>query len=195
MSYNVIRTIATPDTMYVKLKYFNPVILSGGTSAGNIYRGNSVFDPSESGATNTQPGGFDQWALMYQNYQVLASSVKLQLTNLAVEPCRVLLVPTYSIGNPGINDGSQQPYAKLRNIGSINGNSSITIKSFMRTKKIIGRGITDLDYTATVNTNPAEQYYWHIRASSLTLNNLDLDGQVQIIYYVKFFNRQLMVDA
>ncbi len=195
MSYNIVRGLITPDTTYVRLRWYDPVNLLGSTAAGQVYRGNSAFDPDMSGGTSTQPAGFDNYAQIYSHYQVIGSSVKIQFTNLSGTPARLLLIPTIASTNPGINAGYENPYAKIKVCGGVNGNGNATISSYMKTKKLYGRNTSSLNFAAAVGANPANQWFWHLRAASLDLTDLDLDGNVIITYFLKFFQRNILADA
>ncbi len=195
MTYTRIRTILSPDTLYVKLRYFQNINLTGLTSTGLVMRGNSVFDPNASGGTNTQPAGFDQYALLYDHYQVTGSACKVQLQNLGANPCRVYLLPQISESAPSQLNAAQQPYCKTRVLGSVNGNGQVHLSSFMRTKKLIGRNTNSINYAGPVTGNPTNQWFWQFNVQSLTSDDVDIDGQLILTYYVKFWHRKFVADA
>ena len=195
MSYNIIPSTLLPDTTYVKLKYFDPALFVGDTFASQIYRGNSAFDPDQSSGTTTQPSGFDQYAQMYSHYEVIGSSIKVQLCNLSAEPARIMLIPTLSETGVLARQAYTNPYGKVKVIGGVNGNSITNLSSYMKTKKIFGRSTNSVNYSAPVGANPSSQWYWHLKVESLTVNDIDLDGNVILTYFVKFWQRKILADA
>ncbi len=195
MNYNIIRNILTADTVYVKLRYHDPAIFTGSTALALTYRGNSAFDPNFSTSTNTQPPGFDQYAVIYSHYEVIGSTFKVQLTNLAPEPVRLMLIPTITDSPPSVIAGYGNPYGKESVLGGVNGNGIRTMSSYMKTKKLYGRTTASVNFAAPVGDNPSKQWYWHLRARALTLNDLDIDGNVSITYFVKFWQRNVVFDS
>ncbi len=197
MSYNVIRAIGQPDTVYVKLKFFDSALFTDnpGVSIGRRYRGNSVFDPALS-STNSQPAGFDQWASMYTHYEVLGSSIKCNLVNLSASPARTLLLPHLQSTSPSSADGAEQNYARTYVLSSVNGGGKIIMKNYMRTKKMFGRTTASVNFAAQVTANPAKEWFWQIRLTNLDGSiGIDIDGNIEITYFVKFFERAILPEG
>jgi len=65
-----------PTTRYAKLRYVNKesVTSSLGSLGQLTFRANSLFAPSPSGGH--QPMMFDQWASLYNHYQVISCTIK-----------------------------------------------------------------------------------------------------------------------
>ncbi len=194
LTMNTIRTTIMPDKCRVKLKFFTGITYVTGTANGSIFRGNGPFDP-DNDAPGSQPGGYDQWAAFYSHYRVFGSQFTLSLVNIGADPCRILVLPQLTTTNPGIADGAEQPYATVRNMSSVNGGGKVFIKKYMRSKKIFGRSQESTAYSSLVTSVPNVQWYWKIRASSLTLNDLNLDGRVEILYYMEFYARNTMIES
>ena len=92
-------------------------------------------------------------------------------------------------------DAQEQPYCKTRVLGSINGNGSSYMRHSMTTRKLIGRTTASVNYTGFVTANPSNQWYWTLGLQSLTLADLEVDGQMKLVYWVKFWHRKLTTDA
>lgn len=185
--------IAQPDTLYVKLKWPQFLQFVTGTIQGQIYRGNSVFDPDEGGGSS-QPPGFDEYSLLYSRYQVLASAVTIRFVNNGAMNLEMYLIPTFTTTIPNFN-AIGNTYAKYRNCGAIQGRAMQTLKHFMRSKKMFGRHQADLDYTGSVTGNPANVWFWHFRVrTSDQTAILNVTVTVTITYYVKFWHRKVLVD-
>ncbi len=191
----VIRGVSlVPDRLFVKLKYSQMLnFTQTGVLGFNVFRGNSLFDPDQTGAGTTQPMGFDQWKLLYERYKVHASSISLRVVNSTSTVTKLVLFPmtdAVSLVND-INEASEQPYSKSRMITGQGGSPFVNIYNKMSTKKIRGVRIPlDDDYSANIDANPARQWFWHILCQDpLFTGTLDLLVDVSIIYYAEFMKR------
>lgn len=194
MTVNVVRSPLMADTTYVKLKFFDAIDFSGSSTIDLQYRGNSAFDPAVSIIT-TQPVGFDKYKAMYSHYQVLGSSFAANLINLTTNPARISLIPTFSTTAINVDKAATNPYGKIAVLGSLNGKGQLKISNYMRSKKMFGRSTDSVNYSAPVTANPSNQWFWHFHATDLTLNSLDINGNITIVYYVKFWQRLIITDT
>lgn len=64
-----------PDRAFVKMRYVTTLSFTStsGVPAGNVFSGNSVYDPNQTGAGH-KAYGFDQLAALYDSYLVTHSS-------------------------------------------------------------------------------------------------------------------------
>lgn len=196
IQYSISRTIAQPDTFYVKLKYNQLVQKSPATFVySHQFRGNSVFDPDFTSGGG-QPVGFDQYATLYMNYQVLGSSIKVRLVNESAVSCGMVVYPSITSTLVTYDEGIGNVYSKNIVVGPLTGNNIRGISNFIRTKKLIGRSVDSVNYGASITTNPASPWYWNIEGRNMDgVTNIDATLQVQLVYYVKFWNRATIVDV
>jgi len=189
--------LLTPDVMYCKLKFYNENRSIVGSEDVRIFRGNSLFDPEESLGISQQPVGFDEYAAMYNNYEVMASSIRLEAVNLATIPVRFVIHPSFSELDVAVDSAMGNPYSKKRIVGSsLAGPSIIRMSNFMRTKKYFGRQTNDLNFQATVLQNPVNDWFWHVSRQSMDFTStLNVTVAYTLIYYCKFFRRRMIADG
>jgi len=189
-----IRNLFQPDAMMVKLRYFTIASPTPATAVNYTTSMNSAFDPNQDGGT-AQPNGFDQYALLYNRYQVLGVKCKVTVSNqsstVSVYWCLymreddtvAIITPVNAIG---------LPYVKHRITGIISGGRPISsLTTYMTPKKFIGHATTDTLYSALVNASPIEEYYFTLSASrEQTSGNVDIAIYWTNLYYVKFWDRK-----
>lgn len=150
--------------LITKLKYSSYATLASasGIVAGQVLRGNSVFDPDYSGAGG-QPRGFDQLMPLYDHYVVLSSKVTVQITNTGSQPITCFLAlrdaPLVATILRGYTEFSS---CQHRTVGHT-GNNTITLTQKGSVRKFLGRShpLSDPELKGTVTTNPQEEMYWH----------------------------------
>lgn len=197
MSYTINKTILQPDTLYTKLVY-NEIL--GRTPANfvdnYVFTINSPYDPNFTGV-GSQPAGFDQYATLYNSYQCLGSAISVKIINYsnvsgiyyAINPQRDSTAILYQ-------DAVEQPYNRRALCGTAGSINIKRLSNFMRLKKLVGRETADLQYSSAVTASPTALYYWMLSFfSSDGSTNLTYTMEVQIKYYVKFFNRKPVLDT
>jgi len=188
-----------PDVMCVQLKYNRAGAFTGAAPQSNVFRGNSVFDPDYSGV-GAQPRGFDQWKTLYRRYRVIASKVTARGGTIAASNASGIVVTALNtntvIGNPV--DALESNFAECSKVGTSQGDSSMTVTNYKSTATVRG-GPKDLvqyesDLSALVSANPAQQWYWHVLLYNAdgTTGTVDSNINVEIIYYVEFYDRETL---
>jgi hypothetical protein len=195
--YNLTYNIGIPDSTYVKLKY-NEILsrLPANIIDSYVYRWNSLYDPNYTGVGG-QPTGFDQWATLYNNYEVVASSIKVTVfNNLAGGSMVICVYPNKNSTALTYSDAIDQAYAKHAAVGPATGVNTKTFRSHISAPKLSGRETYDLTYTANVGGNPTVQLYWLLSAFSVdATTNLDYSMEVEITFWSKFFDRLPLADV
>ena len=186
----------SPDTMYCKLIWNVEIHTTGSTPQVRVFRANSAFRPDTGGFVN-QPVGYDQYAAMYQKYVVQACAIKVTATNLSTIPLRILCWPSFSTSDPPTDDVSGQPYTKRMNLASVEGGpASRVLTNFLRTKKMYGKGIEDTIYAANVDQSPSQEWFWHVKMSSLDFTAaISATMTYELTYYIKFYKRTMIKDV
>jgi hypothetical protein len=166
-----------------------------------VFSGNGMFDPDITG-TGVQPLGYDQWSTLYQRYRVLASSCTVKLTTpdeatYSNQNIRACLVPASTASTfTNFEAAASQPYAKTRDInGAIGPFPQMT--SMMETSVFEGKTkdgvLSDDQLAALTSANPADQWYWHVYATSrdaASTSVIFLTGTIH--YLVDFYDRNLL---
>lgn len=200
-------------------RYFKPyqeVTPAGNGSSNYIWRGNSIFDPDYStGAGSVSAMQMIQMGAAYTNYRVLGSKINIKGTMIystaAIgRPSQLYLVPTPDDSGdgtpPAIPDwetAEMYPYKKRKSTFS-NGSSATTssylgtsvcnLKHYMKSKKMV-RDYNDTDASGLTGgtgtgTNPVLQWFWQLFIKNNDNNAAAYKFQVDITYYVLFFNRR-----
>ncbi len=181
------------DALMVKLNWQTQFFIDDTPLPAVSLRMNSVFDPSTTG-TSLQPTGFDQWKQFYSKYQVMGSRITViainnstdRAFNFAVYPSNdETRLATYS-------QCALTKYATNRYVSpSSGGNPRVVVSKYMTPSKIFGRSVSDTLFAADIDEDPELECFWHIKGTDtfVTHTNVDLQWQVRLMYYVKFFNR------
>lgn len=187
-----------PPEIITTLRYASRIGLAPASTVVGLYdyRGNSVYDPDATG-TGGQPAIYAQLALIYRQYNVLSSSIKVipisaASTNAVWDICVIpTLAQTDITGSNTMEELRSMKYSRYRMLNNQAGTP--VIKSSMKTSNIYG--VTDAavkteeEYTSVTTTNPANEWFWTIgcipcdRTASATLY-----FDVMLTYQVVFKN-------
>lgn len=154
--------------------------LGGGTliDAAQYFNGNSAYDPLGAGGTE-QPPGYDCLLTStgpYLRYRVLSGTFKTSFVNLGAYPTRVAmyvsdaqtdmsLITAYNLAN-------SDKVASVILTPSGGSRDMVTIKrSWNFVKMFKKKVVTDNDYQAGYNANPADLIYIYIIAQTLDGSN------------------------
>jgi len=192
ISFSTIRGVSlVPDQMRVVLKYNQVITMVNVAGIGtHVFRLNSLFDPDLTG-TGHQPLGFDQWATLYGEYQVMGSRIKVRAIPPDTNPVKLAVFPSITstvIGS--VATASEQPYSKSVWINNINVTQNSPITSYISVKKLEGRNIDSVNFIANTGTNPAATRFWQLTCESnagTAINDILFD--VTITYYCHFLRR------
>jgi len=136
-----------------------------GLAGSYVFSANGMYDPNITG-TGHQPLGFDQMMVLYEQYVVVSSSIKVTLQNAAITCAAVYLSPdatpltaSSEIMENGYVTKTALPLAQTVRLATLEMNCDVA--------KYLGRPSgTDLplddQLTGTAAANPAEQIYFVI---------------------------------
>lgn len=187
-----------PDSTKVMLRYCDRFAVApiAGATMQQVFRGNSLFDPDYTG-TGHQPTGFDQLSALYKWYNVLASSIKVELvanmTGTAIASAEVSIIPTVNGGDFGGTEPEvirENRYGKLKLMSYQSLPQSAT--HYMTTSKMLGKDVrgTASNTGALYTTNPAEGWFWHVIIQATDeATTLDMVAYVTVTYYADLTQR------
>lgn len=195
------RSVAQPDVAMVKLKFTDVVRTqetAGPTQFFDNFRANNVYDPRYSfGGTSAQM--LSWYGQVYDKYCVMGCKIRVQFVNLADDFCRTVGVIAYTnssniSSSADSNQLLSQPYCRWRLLGPVaSSKSTATMSMYMSTSKIFGKKISNLEeFSAAILGSPANDYTWYYAVfgtSRESTSDIDLSYQVQLTYYVKFYDR------
>lgn len=184
-----------PDQLFVKLKYSVNLAYApaAGANTQNTFRANSIFDPDFTGA-GTQPRYFDQYAALYNQYQVMACSVKHELSNTGAMPVYVGTAWTdIDPSSLSLQNTIEQRFGKSHGVlGAITGNGTKVIKRYINMKTLHGypKGITQVeDLCAAVTASPADPSFHKLVMQAVDeATNATINVRTTITYYTRFFS-------
>lgn len=155
-----------PDVVRTTLRYVEQQTLTSTSGVTGFYRyvGNDAYDPNYTGGGN-QPANYDDWALHYTRYRVLASRITLVFLpvsgTVGTATMECVLYPSNSIDSSfTTNSAMAQPYS-LFTMTSTTG--PVTLVHSMTTKTAVGQNPRTADrLQAKYNTDPADIWLWNI---------------------------------
>lgn len=183
-----------PDMVFVQLSYIEKLQYqpSGANSynSRNVWRSNSVFDPNFTGV-GTQPRYLDQYAALYNSYQVFACKAEHTVVNVGNIP--VFIAAGWFDNDPSTLtvQSIQESRYGLKWGAAQNDQESKTFSTYMSMKKLHGyKDITQIDgLQAAVTANPADPSFHVICVNAVDDATAgDVWIQTKLTYYVKFFS-------
>lgn len=186
-----------PDQLFVKLKYAQPLKLSGTTTANNTFRANSCYDPDLTG-TGHQPMGYDQWSNFYKRVRVHGAMFKYQFHNSGTKATTVYMYPskdsTSALGTAAV----EQAMAKTLVVAPATGSDLKTVTQYVDIRKFVGADINgSLDFSHNTGANPSTNLFMQIgcNITDETATAIAIDGLVEVVYYCEFFEREPLTQS
>lgn len=188
---NTMGLLSNRPAKIISLRFAEQFTLNAGVGgiATETYRANSVFDPNNGGVL-TQPRGFDQFAAMYDHYEVLDFSWEATYVTRDGGSSQIpSLCGTYlrRTGTPHIILAALEDASTKYGVVSYGGRSTkVTGKANI--KKTLGIIGENSRLVAEVTTNPSEMLYLHVfvAASGSVPDPGNVDVTVRFNYRVKF---------
>ncbi len=157
-----------PDELRLTLCYaqeFN--LTSTGITAGQAFRGNSVYDPDFSGVGD-QPLYYSQWQTIYERFRVLGSKIILKAvtSNTPGTHLAVAAIPDTNFVSAATNlqNLSSQKYAMNKFIRPSGNESTFIMEASTSALFGIPESAIELDdtYQGTIASDPAKSWIWQI---------------------------------
>lgn len=188
-----------PDNQTVVMRYVSNLTLSSGvvTYTEHTFRGNSIFDPDFTGVGH-QPMGHDEWSVLFGRYRVIAYRVRVDATNLATDPCQMIVVPTeFSTTIASINAAREQYMARFKTLSPTGEGQTVGViqMPWINCAQFKGeKGMKyDKDFTAAFGANPVQDVYFKVGvANQAGAANLNMEFTVTIEYKVQLYDRNIL---
>jgi len=192
----------------MRYNYLGAITSAAPLSYENIFRGNSIYDPSYTftvGEPSAQ--GHHEWGTFYTMYQVLGCKITVTVfphPDNITSPQIVCIIPEASLTGTPANmsaiSTANLEYtlgAKYGIVGYANGGKAFTkVKHYMSAKKMFALQNGNLDQTISPwNANPSLQFFYHVLVRPLVVNNESAQGtiNVRMTYYVKCNKRNIAI--
>lgn len=186
-----------PDSEIATLRYSEEVGITGTTYGQYTFRGNSAFDPNETGVGH-QPCYFDQYSAVYSKYKVISSTCRVTASNYnATAAAVVVLSPSSDIVTiTSYSIAMEQPYAKRTEYMPVSTRMGCqsSVKKRMTTRRILGLSPSQFaseDYSALTGASPSSIWYWNI--SAFDISEVSVRLIVDIDYHILFYDRKAAV--
>lgn len=199
------RLTAMPDRFRTNLKFWKAEAIDLGTTSFNTsyLNGSGAFpDPVN---TSVKYNQFTELSNFYSSYKIHSSRIVVELVNtspnsvvqLTVTP--VNLSPAAFLSNADYNvDLRKQSYARSK-MGATQGSPVCRIAHSMATQRIFGNPMvwSDDKFTALINVNPENMWFWVIGVYSLTtiVNTTPVLMNVFLDCDIEFYDRRMIVDT
>lgn len=198
---------------YAEYFSMNPTI--GGTTS-TLFLANGLYDPYVP-LTGHQPHGFDQLNVMYENWQVLSSTIEIVMYP-QIEPSAIVngtgSVNLQLVGSfmsiavrdketsltgalTTLTDILERPNIKTKFVNS--NDTPTAIRHSFSMPQFYGRtrGLDDGDITGTANSDPTDKVYYHVIFGANN-GSYDLSSHqfvARIKYKCRFFNPKNLVQS
>ncbi len=183
-----------PDSMKTKLVYKDIQSVTAVAPLLNlVYRGNSVFDPDQTG-TGHQPRYFDTYASLYTKYRVDKSKITIKAMNVSGTASVIFgIVPITILTYTTWPEYAELPRAKTADhLMAVAQRYGAELQYGASTSAILGLTniqLQDDDYGASVTTNPSHQWFWNVVFSTVDSSDVSIMFEVTIEYDVIFYDR------
>ena len=187
-----------PTRCRAQLKYTSYVNLDPltGTVAVQYVRCNSIYDPDATGVGG-QPRGFDQYALLYDQYTVNSSKIKAWAVippgtgaTAASQLFGISIVDATST-TPAIDNCADRPFTNYKIVHAYGAMKDQAVTSSWNRLKRFPKNDTYESLSAQIAANPQEQEYFQIWAypalAPLTTDFQSFTVQYEVLYDVEFY--------
>lgn len=189
-----------PDRLRVKLRYsqyISLVDLVGGVVVQNVFQGNSCYDPDTTG-TGHQPYCYDQWSNLFRKYMVSGAQIKVSFNALTTNTKSVwvaIQAKTTSAPTTTVSAANERAYIRDAVLQPSGGKSQKNLSMYQSTKRMLGipkLTTASPEFSALINASPGSGWWVDVMAGSVdTLTTFAVDCNVEIKYYVTFFDRNI----
>lgn len=195
------KSVGIPNSMFVKLRYdaIRQVAIAGTALEKREFSLNSCYDPDITG-TGNQPYYFDQYAALYNHYRVFGCKVELKFstsTSSSTSYHPILCVCPYTAANNWADNIQNMMSSTLAKwVIVVPDVKSYTIKKYYSIAGVAGvpkSAISTNPYwEAAINGNPTINIPLAVWMKNQDASATYTTGiQVQMTYYVKFYDRQM----
>jgi len=198
------RPSALPDRFFTRLRYSEQQQLSFtgyGLPAVTQYRTASLFDPRYN-IGGHQPLAFDEFSILYNRYRVYGVAYKVTFVNKSTtEPQQWIILVRPNANTPTDMDViNESPYAKTGMLGVEGAGGIRTVKGYVSNPLILG--VSKVQFK-TDDTNQALTSADPVVSPLLTVGHQSTDPtqgadciiKVDLLYYVEFFDRRVLVKS
>jgi len=183
-----------PETLYSQSEYRTQIFYSSVTTGQNyIFRGNSIYDPDQTGIGSTTIG-FNIFSTIYSYYESPSSTIQIEWVNNSSVPMWLTVAPVAaSIDTVNYLNAVGIAGARTAYVESTHGSQHGKVYNSANTKSMLGLAFGDVNTRSGFTGNPPQQWYWKISLDSCD-NATSLSGvlNVTLRYKCKFTGRKIV---
>lgn len=184
-----------PERLRTKFNYVESISYNASAvPISQVFRGNSGFDPNQTG-TGTQPVGWDDMSNFYLYNNIYASSIDVEIVSLDDTSYYVYLYPTFAATVTNLNMNTLECTPGVKKIFVRNSANSGHGHGyhFKRTNDVIAINSLEADVTGTFTANPGVQWYWIVYIVSAD-TGITFTGTIKytMTYYTLLSGRRLV---
>lgn len=199
VSTNKIRGTAMPDSMLVKLKYTDIKQIPSNATFTFSYLGNSMLSPNSIPPTSGNALATGEWTNFYTQWLVYGSSCRVRIVNKSdtLGIFCALYPQDTDVAASDYFSAKSQAYSKNMLVAPLGGSDAVgTVKQYISYKKLKGAWVNDRTYSGGGIVSPPDLWFWHgFCASTNFVTPVQFTLQVDLVYYVKFFNRNRLTQS
>lgn len=183
-----------PDSKLVRLRYVETINITEAVlaTANHLFSCNSIYDPNTSG-TGHQPYGHDQWAALYNHYEVLGSKIRVLASSASATGVGVIVgIQLSDDTSVAINTNELMENNKSKYRICVAGNPPTVLTQKWSQRRHFPGKRGDDNLSAMFGANPSEQMFYNIYLGSgnTTSAMSPVSLQVQVDYIVKVYERK-----
>ncbi len=189
-----------PDSTYAKLRWNNASQpLTPGPTYQESWQFNNIVEPAVASITTKSFLGMEQWAALYERYEVRAAKIMIRVFAPDINPVKIAVVPTNDTTAPGsdVEEYITQSYATWAYINNDN-STFVRLKNFIGVKKLESRSMDSVSFigNTTSNAGPSISKFFHFIAQSISGTDVsDLYIDCTLWAYVRFFRRRILPES
>jgi hypothetical protein len=160
---------------------------------------NNIVEPASALITTKSFLGMEQWAALYERYEVRASKISIRVFAPDVNPIKIAVVPSNDPTVPGsdVEEYITQAFGRWTYVNNDN-SIFMRLNNFIGVKKLESRSLDSVSFIGNTmsSTGPSIQKFWHFIAQSISGTDVsDLYFDCTIWAYVRFFRRRILDES
>lgn len=178
-----------PAKYITRHTYNTPIVYSasGSSVTQQIFRGNSLYDPDQTG-TGTTASGYTNMTAFYSYSRTYASSIEFTVASTGSYPFIFFCVPVRTTTALTLASAKSYPYYKEVIVSASDGGAAVRkLNVFCRGKTIMDINDNDFEVIASNNSNPNQQWFWFTGVVSADgVNTVTCSVSSIITYYTEW---------
>lgn len=178
-----------PAKFITRHTYNTPIVYSasGSTVTQQIFRGNSLYDPDQTGVGATA-SGYTNMTAFYSYSRTYASAIEFTIASTGSYPFIFFCVPVRTTTALTLASAKSYPYYKEVIVSASDGGSAVRkLYVYCKGKTIMDINDHDFEVIASNGSNPNQQWFWFTGVVSADgINTVSCSVSSIITYYTEW---------